>query len=171
MTDTFQIWKKHGMPKFFVPRPDKMPETRRLHAQGNARFMKSDFVRETLGEQRLWTEEDRPVTVRDRHVVTIRIYQPTAHPSERPVMLYAHSGGWCMGGLDTEEFICQLLCMRLGIIVVSVAYRLAPEWPYPTCVLDTYDVLKWVCRDFVVCLKPLTLVGVRQCEILRRRFV
>ncbi len=60
-------------------------------------------------------------------------------------MLYAHSGGWCMGGLDTEEFLCQLLCMKLGIIVVSVEYRLAPEWPYPTCVLDTYDVLKWVC--------------------------
>lgn len=50
-----------------------------------------------------------------------------------------------MGGLDSDEFICQLLCMRLGIVVVSVAYRLGPEWSYPTCVWDVYDVMKWVC--------------------------
>ena len=133
------------MPKFFLPRVDKMAETRRLHAQGNARFMKSAFVKETLGDERPWTEADRPVVLRDGHSITIRIYRPTSHAGTRPVMLYAHSGGWCMGGLDTEEFICQLLCMKLGMVIVSVAYRLAPEWPYPTCVLDTYDVVKWVC--------------------------
>jgi acetyl esterase/lipase len=132
------------MPKFFFPRPDKMSDTRRLHAQGNVRFMKSAFVRETLGEQRLWTEEDRPVVIRDGNVITVRIYRPSAPGDTCPVMVYAHSGGWCMGGLDTEEFICQLLCMRLGIIIVSVGYRLAPEWLFPTPVLDTYDILKWV---------------------------
>ncbi|OAP64124.1 hypothetical protein AYL99_00096 [Fonsecaea erecta] len=121
-----------------------MPQTRQIHAQGNVRFMKSAFVRQTLGDQVLWTEEDRSVAVRDGHAVTIRIYRPKSHPGRRPVMVYAHSGGWCMGGLDTEEFICQLLSMRLGIIIVSVAYRLAPEWSYPTCVFDVYDVIKWV---------------------------
>ncbi|KIW69912.1 hypothetical protein PV04_02228 [Phialophora macrospora] len=138
------IWKKHGMPKFFLPRPDKMSETRRIHAGGNVRFMKSAFVRETLGERRLWTEEDRPVVIRDGNVITVRIYRPLAPADTRPVMVYAHSGGWCMGGLDTDEFVCQLLCMRLGIIIVSVGYRLAPEWPYPTPVLDVYDIMKWV---------------------------
>ncbi|EXJ66581.1 uncharacterized protein A1O5_10251 [Cladophialophora psammophila CBS 110553] len=121
-----------------------MPATRRIHAQGNVRFMKSPFVKETLGSQVLWTEDDRSVAVRDGHSVTVRIYRPKSHSGTRPVMVYAHSGGWCMGGLDTEEFLCQLLCMRLGIIIVSVAYRLAPEWPYPTGVYDTYDVIKWV---------------------------
>jgi acetyl esterase len=133
------------MPKFFMPRADKMPETRRIHAQGNVRFMQSSFVKETLGPQRLWTEENRHVVVRDGHSITIRIYRPTAFSGSRPVMVYTHSGGWCMGGLDTEEFICQLLCMKLGLITVSVAYRLAPEWKYPTAVHDSYDVIKWVC--------------------------
>ncbi|KIX93239.1 uncharacterized protein Z520_11094 [Fonsecaea multimorphosa CBS 102226] len=129
-----------------------MPETRRILAQGNVRFMKSAFVKQALGEQVLWTEEDRSVVVRDGHSVTIRIYRPKpSHPHRsgasarrQPVMVYAHSGGWCMGGLDTEEFLCQLLAVRLGIIVVSVDYRLAPEWSYPTCVYDVYDVIKWV---------------------------
>ncbi|OAL22062.1 hypothetical protein AYO20_11256 [Fonsecaea nubica] len=139
-----EIWREKGVPKFFLPRVDKMPQTRVLHAQGNVRFMKSAFVKQTLGDQVLWTEEDRSVVVRDGHSVAIRIYRPKSHPGPRPVMVLAHSGGLCMGGLDTEEFICQLLSMRLGIIVVSVAYRLAPEWLYPTCVYDVYDVIKWL---------------------------
>jgi acetyl esterase/lipase len=139
------------MPKFFIPRPDKMADTRRLHAQGNVRFMKSAFVKETLGEKRLWSEEDRPIMVRDGNSITVRVYRPTNHPDSRPVMVYAHSGGYCMGGLDTEEFICQTLCMKLGIIIVSVAYRLGPEWLYPTSVLDTYDTIKWVCRPPDLC--------------------
>lgn len=147
------------MPKFFFPRIDKMPETRRLHAQGNVRFMQSAFVKETLGDQRLWTEEDRTMPVRDGHPITIRIYRPTSHPGKRPVMVYAHSGGWCMGGLDTEEFICQLLCMRLGLIIVSVAYRLAPEWFYPTAILDTFDIMKWVgSREPLIATPPLTII-------------
>ncbi|OQU99302.1 hypothetical protein CLAIMM_04950 [Cladophialophora immunda] len=138
------IWREKGMPKFFLPRIDKMPQTRRILAQGNVRFMKSAFVRQTLGDQVLWTEEDRSVVARDGHSVTIRIYRPKSHPGPRPVMVYAHSGGWCMGGLDTEEFLCRLLSMMLGIIIVSVAYRLAPEWSYPTGVYDVYDVIKWL---------------------------
>ncbi|EXJ61605.1 hypothetical protein A1O7_02033 [Cladophialophora yegresii CBS 114405] len=132
------------MPKFFVPRPEQIPESRRLHARGNVRFMQSAFVKEILGEQRLWTEEDRPIVVRDGNTITVRVYRPSTLPGGRPVMVFAHSGGWCMGGLDTEEFICQFLCVKLGIIVVSVGYRLAPEWRFPTPIRDTYDVLKWV---------------------------
>jgi acetyl esterase len=60
-------------------------------------------------------------------------------------MVFSHSGGLCLGGLDTDEFICQLLCTRLNIIVVSVAYRLAPEATYATSIFDVYDVLKWAC--------------------------
>jgi acetyl esterase len=49
-----------------------------------------------------------------------------------------------MGGLETEEFICQLLCIKLNIIIVSVAYRLAPEVSYPTICYDVYDAMRWV---------------------------
>ncbi len=49
-----------------------------------------------------------------------------------------------MGGLETEEFICQLLCIRLKIIIVSVAYRLDPEVAYPSICYDVYDAMKWV---------------------------
>lgn len=139
-----------------------MAESRRLHAGGNRRFMKSAFVRETLGgdavspqQQQQWVveEEDRSVVVRDGTPITIRVYRPQLAATTGgdcggggglPVMVYAHSGGWCLGGLDTEEFICRLLVKRLRIVIVSMAYRLAPEYPYPTGIYDCYDVIKWV---------------------------
>jgi acetyl esterase/lipase len=132
------------MPKFFFPQEDKIVETRRLHAQGNVRFMKSAFVKETLGEERSWSEEDCQIAVRDGHSIPLRIYRPIKAPGGLPVMVFAHSGGSCMGSLDTEEFVCRLLTIRLGLIIVSVGYRLAPEWKWPTHVLDTYDAMKWV---------------------------
>lgn len=52
-----------------------------------------------------------------------------------------------MGGLETEEFICRLLCRRNDLIMVDVDYRLAPESPFPALVLDVYDVVKWVAKN------------------------
>ncbi|KAJ9645567.1 hypothetical protein H2204_001148 [Knufia peltigerae] len=143
------IWKKHGRPKFFFPRRDNMAESRRLHSMGSVRFMKSKFVKETLGSAspRPWTEEDRQLPVRDGTSITIRIYRPRLPRGPSPVMVFSHSGGWCMGSLDTEEFICQLLCIRLNLVIFSVGYRLAPEYPYPTGCYDVFDTIKWVATN------------------------
>ena len=49
-----------------------------------------------------------------------------------------------MGNLDdTEAFTCRLLCSRLDVVVLNVAYRLAPEFPFPTGVLDAFDAVLW----------------------------
>lgn len=162
-----QIWKKTGFPKPFFPRPNDMAGTRRLHAMGSIRFMKSEFVKQTLGEGKPWKEEERQIAVRDGSRVRVRIYRPTAHLDRPPVMLYAHSGGGCMGSLDTDAFIPQLLCMRLGLIVVSVGYRLAPELLFPTCVFDVYDAMKWVGLHGCTCCPRLIIPGVYQCSHLR----
>ena len=59
-------------------------------------------------------------------------------------MVFLHGGGWCMGGLGTEAFICRLMCLRLGLVVFEVAYRLYPDVHFPTPILDSYDGVKWV---------------------------
>ena len=55
-----------------------------------------------------------------------------------------------MGGLDAETPNCCTLASKLGLVVVNVDYRLAPEHKYPTAVNDCWDVLQWVC-DTVLC--------------------
>ena len=87
--------------------------------------------------------EDQKITVRDGANISIRIYTPFSEKS-LPVIVYYHGGGWVYGDLDSADAGCQLLAATAQAIVVSVDYRLAPEFPFPTPVHDAYDALQWV---------------------------
>ncbi len=62
--------------------------------------------------------------------IPVRIYRPGT-PGPLPLILYAHGGGWVVGTLDQADNICRYLAAKLSAVVVSVAYRLAPEHPFP----------------------------------------
>lgn len=61
-----------------------------------------------------------------------------------PVGVYFHGGGWCCGDLDTEDPFCQLVAEHLPCVIVSVEYRLAPEYKSPTQLEDAYEGWNWV---------------------------
>ena len=75
--------------------------------------------------------------------VALRIYSPEGLASPAPGLLHIHGGGFVIGDLDTEYGTCLALCRNLGIVVVSVDYRLAPETPYPGGLEDCYRALQW----------------------------
>lgn len=127
-----------------------MAKVRQAIAVSTARFMKSPFVRETLGSipQPDCRTVDRSVPSLSGHAIPIRIYTPAQSPSaSKPVCILAHNGGFCTGGLDSEEFIARLLSRSHGLIVVDVDYRLSPEAKYPAGVFDVYDVVTWVAKN------------------------
>ena len=51
-----------------------------------------------------------------------------------PILVYFHGGGWVIGDLDTADAIAREFCQRVGCVVVSVDYRLAPEHRFPAAV-------------------------------------
>lgn len=53
-------------------------------------------------------------------------------------------GGWVIGSLLSDEPWCRSATQTLGLIVVDVDYRLAPEHPHPAQVWDSWAALKWV---------------------------
>lgn len=59
-----------------------------------------------------------------------------------PVLLYLHGGGFTIGSVATHENLCRHLAHLAHCAVVAVDYRLAPEHPYPTAVLDAWDSLQ-----------------------------
>src|SRR6185369_538234 len=63
--------------------------------------------------------------------VPVRIYSPKQKAAKLPALLYIHGGGFVVGSIDSEHGSSALLARELGIVVVSVDYRLAPEHPYP----------------------------------------
>lgn len=80
--------------------------------------------------------------------VPVRIYTPAAAASgPRPVVLFAHGGGFVFCDLDTHDGICRAMTNGLGAVVISVDYRLAPEHPAPAALEDVYAALVWAHAD------------------------
>ncbi|MGW6929108.1 alpha/beta hydrolase [Lentzea sp. NPDC054927] len=96
-------------------------------------------------------EPANPVDVRDTTVpgpsgapdVPVRIYTPANHEGASPGLLYIHGGGFVLGDLDMFHAHVLRVVDALGIVVVSVDYRLAPEHPFPAPVEDCYAALQW----------------------------
>ncbi|KAM9299035.1 uncharacterized protein PAF06_016032 [Gastrophryne carolinensis] len=79
--------------------------------------------------------------------VPVRIYQPRAPSAgERKAVVYFHGGGFIMGSVDSADYFCYYIAKNCGVIVVSVGYRLAPEYIYPIpfqdCLNATIHFLK-----------------------------
>lgn len=64
----------------------------------------------------------------------------------RPVIVFFHGGGWVVGSLDSHDAVCRNIALGSGCTVVSVAYRLAPEHPFPAAYDDACAAFRWV-RD------------------------
>jgi acetyl esterase len=65
-----------------------------------------------------------------------RLYVPEGAATPSPLLVYLHGGGWVIGDLDTHDPVCRFLAREARVRVLSVAYRLAPEHPFPAAVDD-----------------------------------
>lgn len=81
---------------------------------------------------------ERPVNGRGGKVMT-RVYRP--FEEALGTLLYLHGGGWVTGTLDGSDAVCRNLSVLASCNVVSLAYRLAPEFPFPAALEDTWDCL------------------------------
>jgi acetyl esterase len=75
--------------------------------------------------------------------LSIRIYTPEGS-SPFPVLVYLHGGGWIAGDLNMQDDACRSIANEAGCAVVSVEYRLAPEYRFPAAVHDSHAVARWV---------------------------
>lgn len=72
-----------------------------------------------------------------------RLYRPLDR-QDLPLLVFFHGGGFVMGTLDTHDNLCRALASQAGAVVVSVAYRLAPQAPFPAAPLDCYAATCWL---------------------------
>jgi acetyl esterase len=88
--------------------------------------------------------EDRSVPGPDGQI-PLREYAPEGNEPP-PVMLYFHGGGYVKGGIEESDAFCRRLARTSGHVVLSVAYRLAPEHPFPAALDDAYASTVWACH-------------------------
>jgi acetyl esterase len=90
------------------------------------------------------TGKDIPVTGGNVH---LRIYTPKTGTAPFPVIVYYHGGGFVIADLDVYNASAQGLAEQVGAVVVSVAYRQAPEKKFPTAHNDSFAAYEWVVKN------------------------
>ncbi|KAL4811339.1 carboxylesterase [Aspergillus unguis] len=78
------------------------------------------------------------ISGRDGHQIELRVIAPTKKPG-RAVWLHFHAGGFVIGSNASYDTYLTTLADRLGLTMVSVEYRLAPENPFPKPLEDCVD--------------------------------
>lgn len=79
--------------------------------------------------------------------VGVRLYRAARGTAANAAILFIHGGGFNIGSVEQEDAPAALLANELGVLVVSVEYRLAPEHPHPAPVNDCYAALSWMARE------------------------
>ncbi|WP_438854383.1 alpha/beta hydrolase [Agromyces sp. M3QZ16-3] len=78
----------------------------------------------------------------------VRVFTPTGESASvapgRGALLWIHGGGLVIGAAAQDDTWCARLAERLGIVVVSVEYRLAPEHPFPAPLDDCAAGWQWL---------------------------
>lgn len=59
-------------------------------------------------------------------------------------LLYLHGGGYVAGSIDSHRNLTGHLAEALGIRVLALDYRLAPEHPHPAQVQDAVKAYRWM---------------------------
>lgn len=75
--------------------------------------------------------------------IRVRLYRPDGD-GPRPLHVFLHGGGWCVGDLDQRDPRCRSVAAGAGCVVASVDYRMAPENAYPAPLEDCYAALCWL---------------------------
>ena len=75
-----------------------------------------------------------------------RVYTPQGE-GPHPIVMFFHGGGWVICSLDTHDNVARAICRDAEAVVVSVDYRMAPEFKFPTAAHDCFAATKWMAAN------------------------
>lgn len=84
----------------------------------------------------------------DGYEIRLHVYQPEDFNRDK-VLLYFHGGGYVFGLPEQVDDHMFEIADTLKATIISVDYRLAPQYRFPIPVLDGFDALQWIIRHGV----------------------
>jgi len=73
--------------------------------------------------------------------------------------MYLHGGGYCVCSIDTHCGLAACLALACQSWILIIAYRLAPENPYPAALEDALIAYRWLlARVFLSSKLPLVVI-------------
>ncbi len=89
----------------------------------------------------------------DRNLLSLDIYYNNNTNTKKPIVVYVHGGGWCLGDKANKIENKVNLFLSLNYVFVSINYRLSPfpyepsnpdRIKYPDHNIDVADALLWI---------------------------
>lgn len=115
-----------------------------------ARAASSDVFRAFAGSSERGEEcvlEDIMMEV-GQHGIPARVYRRNDQEgTASPCVVFFHGGGWAYGALDDYDGLLRALAALSGAVIISVAYRLAPEHPFPAGLEDAIAATRYVASN------------------------
>lgn len=83
---------------------------------------------------------------RDGYENRLLVFRPAGLPTDQqlPLVVHIHGGGGCLGGPEETTMLCQDLTLQNECVVISISYRLAPEYKFPIGRKDCFDAVKHI---------------------------
>ncbi|WWD22234.1 hypothetical protein CI109_106725 [Kwoniella shandongensis] len=81
---------------------------------------------------------------------SIRVFHPLlATPAEGklPIFVWYHGGGMVLGRIGAENAFCTRVANSAQCVVVTVDYRLAPEFKFPVGSEDAWTAFEWIYKN------------------------
>lgn len=101
--------------------------------------------------------------------VPVRVYFPsedvmTMETAKRrfcSILLFFHGGGWVTDSVENYDRVCSRMAQDTEHIVISVEYRLAPEYRFPTGLEDCYAAARELYTNPALNIDPdkITIMG------------
>lgn len=127
-------------------------------------------IRAEIDEQGAWlAQSHHPDIITDEFQVAVtggsirlRRYRHRDAAGQQPALVYYHGGGYVVGSLTSHDTPCEHLAIDGKCTVISVGYRLAPEYPFPVPVNDGIAAFRYIAShpdEFSVDPKRLAVGG------------
>ncbi len=71
------------------------------------------------------------------------LFSPASTPKNVPGLIFIHGGGW-KGGKRQDYRVYTTHFAKRGYVAATISYRLVPEAPFPACVEDAKNAVRWM---------------------------
>jgi acetyl esterase len=101
------------------------------------------------------SEETYQVSALDGHRILLKLWRPVHMQSVAkhgthhlaPALIYFHGGGFTIGSIETHATLCKVIAKLSQMPVISVEYRLAPEFTFPVAHNDAWSACEWIFKN------------------------
>lgn len=124
------------------------PGSSNLDDIGLSRKIEAELIAQAVAKRPAPTSglriEDEVVSWKSSDEVPLRVYRRDNLPAKSGALVFIHGGAFVLGNLESEHDRCVYYAQNVDAIVVSVGYRLAPEFTYPAGHDDVWVALQWL---------------------------